>query len=405
MSRTTLEAGRMHRRGSYNATLAAMIVLVLSTVLFGVLAFLRYDENQVARFGDPERPETQGTSLSTYQEDLARLERDVSGLQRQVRAKQERLNQAQMELASHHILFDPATGTYLMGGEGDVSPWVRTRESVSGNLEQLRTYQNALENPPKPLMRPLEDSIRQFQDELHEVMQAITDADARLEDDRDRLEGQLDDLDEAMIEEKELAATTRSELATRKSQLEARIRELLELRLEWLGELQPDGRVVERELGGQYIVLDIGANDRVFNGLRLEVFQYDKGRYVKKGFAEVIDTGANVATARLVEEVDPRRNPVTKGDLVGNPVFDTQESPVVVLAGEFMRFNKGDLANFLRRTGCEVRDKLGPGVDFLIAGERSEPQQDEAREYRVTAMTEDQLVKYLDPGFRPGQRQ
>lgn len=391
----------MHRRGSYNATLAAMIVLVLMTVLFGVLTFMRYSDNEVVRRGNPEEPATLDQSLEKYQRDVDELERDIAGLRKQVAESRAELNHAEMELASHRIVYDPASGTYLMGGEGDSSPWVRTREAVAFNLEQLQTYQNELENPPKPLMRPLEDTIRQFQDALHVVMQAITDADARLEEDRDKLESQLDRLEEQKDEENEAFATTKSELATRKSQLEARIRELLELRLVWLGELQPDGRVLERELGGHYIVIDIGSSDRVFNGLRLEVFQYDRGRYVKKGFAEVIDTGATVATCRVVEEIDPRKNPITKGDMVGNPVFDTQESQIVVLAGEFKEYNKADLAAFLRRTGCEVRTELGPGIDFLIAGERSEPEQDTAREYRVTAIWEKDLIQYLDTGFRP----
>jgi hypothetical protein len=395
----------VHRRGSYQTTLAAMIVLVLGTILFGTLAYVRYSDNEIARRGSPEDPSTVSSSLDTYQRSHQELTRDVVALRRQIEDLKGDLNHVDLELASHRVMYDPATNGWIMGGEGDRSPWLRTRESVNFNLEQLQTYQTALENPPKPLMRPLEDTIRQFQDGLHQVMRGITDADARLEEDRDRLETKLDKLEEARSEENEQFATTKSELATRKSQLEARIRELLELRLTWLSELQPDGAVLERKLGGDYVVIDIGASDRVFNGLRLEVFQYDRGRYVRKGMAEVIDTGANVATCRLVEEVDQRRNPITKGDLVGNPIFDTQQAPVVVLAGEFKRYNKSDLANFLRRSGATVRSELGPGIDYLIAGDRSEPEQDTAREYRVTAMTEEQLINYLHTGFRPKERE
>jgi hypothetical protein len=399
------EGTAVHRRASFHSTLGALIVLIIGTLLFGVLAYVRYSDNEMERRGSPNDPASQGQALVAFENNVQELERDVVGLQRRVTDLREEMNHIDLELAANRLLYDNSNpaNPWIMGSEGEKTAWVRTRETVNFNLELLKSQQNQIENPGKNLMRPLEDLIREFQNELHEVMQQITDADAKLEEDRDKLLTKLDDLEDAKDTAQERFATTKSELLTRKSQLESRIRELLELRLTWLDEIKPDGKILERELGGHYVILDIGSRDRVFNGLRLEVFQYVKGRYVPKGFAEVIDTDVAMATARIVAEEDGRRNPITKGDMVGNPIFDTQESPVVVLAGEFKRYNKGDLSDFLSRTGATVIKELGPGVDYLIAGDRSEPDQDRAREYRVTAMTEDQLIRYLHAGFMPKQ--
>ena len=389
----------MHRRGSYNATLGALIVLVLATILFGVLAYMRYNDDQVLRKGDAETP--QGSTLEDKRLERDQLERSVAALEEEVASLKSELSHADIKLASHRILWDNNTNSWSMGEAGDRSLWVRTRESVENNLKILQIYKAALE-AQTDIHRPMEDTIRNYSDQLATILQRLTDVDVVLNEDRQRLQLQYDALVNAERAERETFAITKSELATKKTQYEERIRELLELRLEWLGELQPDARILERELNGDYILIDIGANKRVFNGLRFEVFQYKRGAYVKKAMAEVIDHGANVAQCRLIDEIDPIKNPVTKGDMVANPIFDTEEAKIVVLAGEFMRYNREDLETFLRRSGAEVRKELGPGVDYLIAGgDRSLAAQDEAREYRVTAMREDQLIPFLYTGFRP----
>jgi hypothetical protein len=56
---------------------------------------------------------------------------------------------------------------------------------------------------------------------------------------------------------------------------------------------------------------------------------------------------------------------------------------------------------FIKRSGGLIVQKLGPGVDFLVAGNRSEREQAQAREYQVLGMKESQLLKYVQPLFVP----
>jgi NAD-dependent DNA ligase len=93
--------------------------------------------------------------------------------------------------------------------------------------------------------------------------------------------------------------------------------------------------------------------------------------------------------------------PLSQNDYIGNPVFSTRRPKVFVLAGEFKVHNKSDLEMFIRQTGGIVRDKLSPGVDILVAGDRSDQDKDNAREYAVHAMSEEQLLKYIRRDFLP----
>ncbi len=113
------------------------------------------------------------------------------------------------------------------------------------------------------------------------------------------------------------------------------------------------------------------------------------------------EIGDNISKGRIIEEVDPRHLALHPGDQAGNPVFNPRNPKVFVLAGEFKLFNRSDLENFIRETGGIVRSEIGPGVDFLVAGDRSEGVQDRAREFRLLAMYEDTLVRFLNTTFKP----
>ena len=218
-----------------------------------------------------------------------------------------------------------------------------------------------------------------------------------------REEGDL--LDEIADIEDESRAAERAhqdqlaELETQRGQLEASIRELLDLNLAFFSEIKPDGQVMRLTPDRRTVMIDIGSTDRVMRGLKLEVFRRDRGNPVVKGMVEVIEVEAHWATCRVIEEIDPRRDAIAQGDYVGNPVFDTRDPKVFVFAGEFYRFNRADLEDFVRASGGIVHSELSPGTDYLVAGDRSDDVQERARQYQLMAMTEDQLVRYLQPNF------
>ena len=387
--------------GAYHTALAALIVLILLTILFGVMAWSRYTDAEVTRFGNPEMPETMGRSLLKARDEQQDLETLISQHEAMIDAGLRVLADLDMELAGKRNYQDPYRRNWLVGGDASNTNWSRTRQTVAHTLSLMEQSKAAHDEGPD--FSPLEDQTADFQEQLNQVYLGITEADERFADENDNLLTKLDDIRKAMETEDKAFKKTKSEISTQISRLEQEIRELLELRLDYLDEPMPDGKVLETDLDRRFVVVNIGAKDRVVNGLRLEIFQYVRGRWTKKGMCEVIDVEPLTAVCRVVEEVDGKRNPITRDDLVGNPCFDTKRSVVFVLDGEFQYYNRADYASFLRRIGAEVWDTLKPGVDFLVKGGEVSPLEDQARQYVMLGMTEEQLRYYLERTFTPEQ--
>ena len=118
---------------------------------------------------------------------------------------------------------------------------------------------------------------------------------------------------------------------------------------------------------------------------------------------EVIDSDRSISTCRVIERTGDRRNPIAAGDLIANPIYDTRRQLSFYLAGDFKYFNRNDLATFIQATGGNVVETLEPGVDYLVVGEgsetRSELARDTAREFRIEAMKENQLINFVQTTF------
>jgi hypothetical protein len=129
---------------------------------------------------------------------------------------------------------------------------------------------------------------------------------------------------------------------------------------------QPDGRVLEvsDRLGSGWI--DIGANQRVVNGIVFEV--RSPGDEAVKGFAEVTAVKANSAEVRFTGVVD-RFSPPVAGDVIANRLYDPVGGRNAVLVGRFSgTFNDADLKTLLAKMGIQVQPKVDKTTHFLIVG-------------------------------------
>jgi len=391
------------RRGSYTTSLGFLIVLILATILFGVLAYVAYQEATAKRIGNQDEPGSVEASLTSKQSEVDQLQASILNLRGKIKLRREAIQEEDLLLASRRAYYDDDAKAWLVGNADDSTRWDITSEWIQHTLAKMQAMREELESTKaRQAIVPLEELIRHFRSKTQDVLRRISQMDDQMREDRERLERQLTALEEEHERQEKELNLLKSETATEISQLEQQIRELLELKLRWLGELQPDGRILEvARSGSDRVIIDLGNEHRLVRGMPFEVFHYRKGSYVKKGMVEVIETDRVNATCRIVEELEPHENPIAKGDLLGNPIYHRAESKVFVLEGEFKLYNRDDLAYFLRRMGATVVDDLQPGVDFMVAGDRSETAQDEAREYHVIAMTEPQLVQYLNTNFPP----
>jgi hypothetical protein len=382
----------------------SLFVLVAITAAFTLLVV--HESNSIADMQETGNPASH--NLASLQAEWTELDRKIAISKASLEAAQHALFVADLGLRAHGYLMDgdqvvsgiATTDTKDIDGKPlPDGPWTFTRDNIAIAHKDMASLKDEHDSDQRQKFPKLEDVIRQRQDDQQAVLKRINDQETSLKEDTERLNTQLDTLTKEHDTVDKANKEEVSRRLTRIGQLEDRIRSLLELELHWVHDLQPQGQILEVSPSSPEVVINLGAKDHVFPGLLFQVFQYDRGTYVDKGMIEVIGVDRQIATCHITSVVNPRLFPISKNDFIANPVFSTGEPKVFVVSGEFKQFNKSDIENFIRQTGGVVRDKLGPGIDILVAGDRSEKDQDNAREYQIQAMTEDQLLSFVQHAF------
>ncbi len=387
--------------------ISILVILVVCTLLFTFLVI--HENSQITEMregGEGARGET----VTKLKSDIDELRQKIRASEAAIELRKREVYRADLELAKSRYLL---VGDKVLAGiathdqtEIDGKPladssWALTRTLIATSQKDTESLKAEHESPLRQKFDKLDLAVSNRQDELQAVLKRINEQEGAFREDQDRLNAQIETLGVEKEKAEKANREDYSRRATKIGQLEDRIRDLLELELRWLTDLEPEGRLLEVNPTSPHVIINLGASDRVAPGLLFEVFQYDRGRYIEKGMVEVVQTQAQIATCRVLSVKDPRKLPLSQNDYIGNPVFSTRRPKVFVVSGEFKTHNKEDLEMFIRQTGGIVREKLSPGVDILIAGERSDKDQDNAREYAVHAMTEAQLLKYIRRDYVP----
>jgi hypothetical protein len=145
-----------------------------------------------------------------------------------------------------------------------------------------------------------------------------------------------------------------------------------------------DGSVLSTNPADHQAFISIGSRQKVVLGMTFNVYssktaiQPNKdGAYpAGKALIEVVSVGENSATCRVVSEV--RGNPVVKGDVIANPLYDPNKSYKFVVFGNFDANRDGiatgnerdDISTMIQSWGGGVTDDLTGDVDFLVLGEK-----------------------------------
>ena len=393
------------RSGKVDAGLLLWIIgLAVLSLAFGLLTFSRQGQLEVYTKGSDAEPfYAPKDSLEAVLEHNANRRREITSLEKSIAQQEAHIRELDFQLTGYGAYWSDQVqhNGWLLGGENQESAWKTTEQVLAQRAARLQYWSEVHRNPAAQSFDELDELINKFQVDQQEVLTRAADTQARFEIDRENL---LLELDRLAVESREVDMAfnlSKGTLETEKLKLDAQIRELLDLRLEWFTETEKFAEAQEVDLQNRYVILNKGLGDGVLPGLRFEMYTFDAGKYVVKGLVEVVDLQEHIAKCRILEEVDPRRMPLHPGDMAGNPVFSPSDPKVFVFAGEFKRFNRSDLESFVRALGAEVWPEIGPGVDYLIAGNHSESVQDKAREFRLLAMYEDTLVRFLTTTFSP----
>lgn len=146
-----------------------------------------------------------------------------------------------------------------------------------------------------------------------------------------------------------------------------------------------DGQIIEIRPTAGEVVINLGRDDKVVLGQTFSVYRdgaalspdLDTGEYNEgKAVIEVIDIRPDTARARIVRE--SRGNPIVRGDVIANPVYDPRKEYSFVVYGEFDANHDGmasrpeteEMIALIKGWGGNVQDDLTGGVDFLILGRK-----------------------------------
>ncbi|MFG0305025.1 MAG: hypothetical protein ACF8Q5_02285 [Phycisphaerales bacterium JB040] len=146
-----------------------------------------------------------------------------------------------------------------------------------------------------------------------------------------------------------------------------------------------DGTVEAINPADREVVLSIGREEKVILGMTFAVYgnatdirpsaldgEYPAG----KATLEVIEVEDGFSRARIITE--SRGNPIVRGDVIANAVYDPTKTYKFVVYGLFDmdrdgikgRYENEDVAAMIGSWGGEVVDELEGDLDFVVLGER-----------------------------------
>ncbi|MEC8895560.1 MAG: BRCT domain-containing protein, partial [Planctomycetota bacterium] len=225
-----------------------------------------------------------------------------------------------------------------------------------------------------------EDTIKTLTKDLAEQRSLVAEAQQEVEDAKsshltvvERLKQEFEEKEEEWTE-KELGTNRQlqrkdSEIGTLGilvKKLQARDRQLLTLE-----DAKPDGKLVHvsNQLGKGWV--NIGRRNHLKTGLIFRVYRPIKGgKKMYKGRIEVRQVDEQQAEVRIIEEVDPERNPVTSGDLITSPFYDQKEEPIFVFAGTKLtsqEMTEDFLRAKLKGYGVSVKGSVDINTSYLVA--------------------------------------
>ena len=225
-----------------------------------------------------------------------------------------------------------------------------------------------------------EDTIKTLTTDLAEQRSLVAEAQQEVEDAKsthltvvERLKQEFEEKEEEWTE-KELGTNRQlqrkdSEIGTLGilvKKLQARDRQLLTIE-----DAKPDGKLVHvsNELGKGWV--NIGRRNHLKTGLIFRVYRPIKGgKKMYKGRIEVRQVDEQQAEVRIIEQVDPERNPVTSGDLITSPFYDQKEEPIFVFAGTKLtsqEMTEDFLRAKLKGYGVAVKGSVDINTSYLVA--------------------------------------
>src|SRR5262245_16276054 len=333
----------------------------------------------------------QSTAVTTAQEEIKKLRSDVAEREKTVDSVRQRYRAVSAKVGfvgegSPETEVDPLTkalddSSKALGGGATAQDILKNaqaelakskaeteqRDQRIGSLQsELKTANDSRETSRAELQKQIDDLDRRSKD------QTASDAakSAKLETQRDeKSKAAKDSADQLTALQEKLD----KEVASRQKELDLVAAKNADLNTKLMFTRvppAPKGSVVEVSKALPIGYIDLGNDSRIQPGMRFQVVDYDADRkYRTKGWAEVTKVDDKMSEVRL--ETRSTLSPITKGDLLLNPLFDPRGLRKAVLVGRFpiSAGGKQGVEARLKELGITIQDKVDATTDYVILGQ------------------------------------
>jgi len=269
-------------------------------------------------------------------------------------------------------------------------------------LEQTTSEKTATEQQLNTLKQRFDDAVKIMKETEQKLGERVVACEQQVNDIKtsyDKLKASADqtsqerigafqsDLEKARAQAKELndnLLKSQAELNVAQLRLQGALTQVSEIKPAPDKEapaFQADGNVVLVNEAAGVIHINLGSDDRVYQGLTFSVYDRSAGipRDGKpKAQVEVFAIDQKVSAARVLSS-DPK-NPITTGDLIANLIWDPAKQNQFIVVGDFDLNGDGKpdfdgvtkIEALIQRWGGAVSKEVTPLTDYVILG--TEPQ-------------------------------
>jgi hypothetical protein len=264
---------------------------------------------------------------------------------------------------------------------------------VSGNQEILKTNEKSQNDEVSKFAGLMKDAVTARAELGHEEERQY--ATERDNDERRRqMREDIEKMSQVIEGKKKENRKQNAALDARVAELEARVRQLTQEQDLASREFKSDGQIIASESANGFVVINRGHEQNLRNGTKFVVFNKRGGKTINKGTVQVISVDEKIATARVIEEAD-KNDPLIVGDHLHNPVYDPDKIKHFAIRGDFLRYSKDELAEFIKDSGGVVDPSITISTDYLVAGTGAQKSLDQASKLGVSILSEDQLLDFV----------
>lgn len=296
------------------------------------------------------------------------------------------------DFAAKRTAIPGADATSLMGLIQARDAEITSLRQQSAAADAARQQAIADQQAEVARVQGIEDSHKEALDAASAQVKQLADENERLrggtDDYKKALDAQLDALRNAAAETENRLQADLQKATEQNLILQNQLNTLRGTRNQGLVKAGDESALVDGEIiavsGGNQAFITLGRANNVVLGMTFSVYSTANairpdadGNYPRpKATLEVISVGDNSSTCRITSEV--RGNPVVKGDVIANPVYDPNKKYKFVIFGNFdadrdglaTPMERGEVQALIQSWGGVVVNDLSGDADFLVLGER-----------------------------------